>query len=933
MQILRKKVHEWNSVAHKLNNFKDIEHEIGEIIQKWMRIELQCWRESLNQSIRKIEAKSYRYWFFLYNLIHEFLNESPEMACESSLVNFDDVQKRFGQQEVNTEDRKSQRGKISVKAVTNVLKQFIESSSYAEFDLRMKLLKSFENYLVMLNDDNSCQRSTVLIALLHNLHAYFSQFVGKVREQIDLVRKPIEDKLRKFVKINSFNKDLSYFGTESNIKQVHRNLHKFLKEFETEIERKIHDLFIYKETELDGGFTEKSPSLSDVLNIQKFIGNEMLEKANDSSSIPNYNNIHKFIVKSRSLIETALNNVSYAKSIEDLDNLIGNELERCQSLRSLKIDENLPKGKQKSQAKSILNQKRKALNDFFKTMMEIGVNYKSGLLKDSMNPELINLEVTPFSVADLSFSNTITENAMKSVGQKIDLYFNKSIFKMKLLKNILLQPRSDMDPNFIERMKGFSVELFDFVQEEKKMLSVAVNQLIKLKQHLRDIDVVTDSKDVPSHISYAKEFKKFEVIKNCFFNASEVLEQLQILLKCAPSNDECKELKVLLSTNNVLHQKNHVYHQIVVKVNELVSDLKVKNVMLNSRESTFMRDLKEHLKYLNLLINKLIDVRELFVIDNEYSVHGKSICDLISSLNENVSKIKSIERESMETCADMTSVELDILSKMILVAIQNIYKEYKENVDNSAENSLNEIHFKEKLHTRMIKDIESLNVTKIIDKLGNIMDSIFKVTDIQTIESLSKMYPLIKQYKLLADYFIIHQINANKVSSKMLSIMLSVFLELAKNGFCIPENLLSDEEQQEKDSKTGGFGFEEGTGDKDVSEKLESEDQLDEAKKPDDYKKNDQEDKDCKEENGIDMSDNFDGKMQELAENDENSDGDNNESDNEEMDKEMGDTKEGADKLDDQIWGSDEENDSEQEEQDKKDETGMLLFIFVDFQE
>lgn len=46
-QILRQKIDEWNSVSHKLNHLRDLETEIAEHVQRWMKLELQCWRECL----------------------------------------------------------------------------------------------------------------------------------------------------------------------------------------------------------------------------------------------------------------------------------------------------------------------------------------------------------------------------------------------------------------------------------------------------------------------------------------------------------------------------------------------------------------------------------------------------------------------------------------------------------------------------------------------------------------------------------------------------------------------------------------------------------------------------------------------------------------------------------------------------------------------
>jgi hypothetical protein len=73
------------------------------------------------------------------------------------------------------------------------------------------------------------------------------------------------------VKINSFNKDLSYFSTESNIKQVHRNLHKHLKEFDVEIKKKIFDLFLYRDSgsELEGD--QHAVKAKSFLNLEAFL--------------------------------------------------------------------------------------------------------------------------------------------------------------------------------------------------------------------------------------------------------------------------------------------------------------------------------------------------------------------------------------------------------------------------------------------------------------------------------------------------------------------------------------------------------------------------------------------------------------------------------------------------------------------------------------
>lgn len=79
------------------------------------------------------------------------------------------------------------------------------------------------------------------------------------------------------------------------------------------------------------------------------------------------------------------------------------------------------------------------------------------------------------------------------------------------------------------------------------------------------------------------------------------------------------------------------------------------------------------------------------------------------------------------------------------------------------------------------------------------------------------------------------------------------------------------------------------------SNRIESEDQLEDARNPNDKEKDQENERDCKEEKGIDMSEDFDAKMQDLDKNPDNS-SDDNQSEASDLDKEMGETEQGAEK-------------------------------------
>lgn len=196
---------------------------------------------------------------------------------------------------------------------------------------------------------------------------------------------------------------------------------------------------------------------------------------------------------------------------------------------------------------------------------------------------------------------------------------------------------------------------------------------------------------------------------------------------------------------------------------------------------------------------------------------------------------------------------------------------------------------------------------------------------------LLKCLPLLEQYLLFAQFYLYEQVASFRVTCKMLYLQLNVFLDLAANGFCVPKDLdLEEDEIDESGEKTGkgGMGLADGEGTKDVSDQIESEDQLEDAR-PADQEQEKQNDKACKEEEkGIDMSEDFDSKPQDIEKNDDDEEQSDNDENND-LDKEMGETGEDAEQLDKQIWGDDKEesqDDNQQpENEDEKEGTGERI--------
>uniref|UniRef100_A0A182WJD3 Midasin n=1 Tax=Anopheles minimus TaxID=112268 RepID=A0A182WJD3_9DIPT len=1020
LQLLRQKLDEWNAVAHRGNNMRELEREVVEYIHRWMRMELQYWRECLSRTLERVRSKAYRYWFFMYNLLHEYLQVGATRKGKlNHLLDYNKVEKCYGEQELLEEEEEMEDVPdtgVTIQDVIKVLKQFMESSNYAEYGLRLRVMKSFEQYLHYLDESQfGCDKSKrdTLIAALYNIHMYFDQFSEEIEEHVRTKRVPIEKKLKDFVKIESFNKDLSYFSMRNNIARVHRQLHKFLKEFETEISTRVASVFCPKDParEINDADEQKVKVLRSeakvtyyMVDVKSFMApRKLMERfsidkdaegtlntsgSSQQGAVQLFQKIDRFFSTARNVCREAILHAPFPGLVYSLDTFMHEQIETIEYLRGLEVDRTQPRPKQKSQAKQILNQKRKALSDFYKTLTVLGVSYRTGLVESAIGgSDPVDPTIKPFSLELLTHASRYrkVDQHIVFLNDKLNLYYAKCVFKIKLLGKVMLQPDADIaGPINVDRIKGFSIDMFLMVQNQRKTLSDLVDNVFQLRKLIANLYQLSTCVEVEqskedSGLRFSEYRQRMDVVGQCTMDARLVLEQFQMLLAAAPNQTD-EELQ--LFETNLINPPQGCYYRDSVEfgmITKLVKDALKQTAELNEELGKAANDAyctRERIvqleKQLTSVKEKLISLTDAFKFSgnvempDSYCVYGQSIVQLLQRFEQykkDVSEAAANENSSIVDYSydeDSVNNEIENIIHSLLIAMQNIYKKYSEIVPESdskdGENNeqaadetrtdgnedededesgynLQEQHLKQKINADLLCDLKTLNISKVVGKISGLLAQLEHTRDgsndsvqLRTlILKLTRLVPILEQYNLLVEYYLIQQLGAHKICTKMLSVMLTVFIELATKGFCVPKDLLGEEAQerngdQDNDGDKGEkFGFEDGEGEKDASHKIESEDQLDDARKPGTEKDKQEEEKDNKEEKGIDMSEDFDSKLQDM-ERPEGSDSEEEKDEDEEIDKQMGETEEGAEKLDDQIWGDDEEKPEEEENDNSMEE-------------
>jgi midasin len=121
---------------------------------------------------------------------------------------------------------------------------------------------------------------------------------------------------------------------------------------------------------------------------------------------------------------------------------------------------------------------------------------------------------------------------------------------------------------------------------------------------------------------------------------------------------------------------------------------------------------------------------------------------------------------------------------------------------------------------------------------------------------------IVSQYLRVCHFFMKLSMEAHRVFGKRLHILLGIFVNLTRDGFCLPPESPPEQTTGEGTDQLTGTGMADGQGGEDVSDRITSEDQLEDAfQNGEENKEEHDEDRDLDNESGgIEMEGEFDGK-------------------------------------------------------------------------
>lgn len=296
----------------------------------------------------------------------------------------------------------------------------------------------------------------------------------------------------------------------------------------------------------------------------------------------------------------------------------------------------------------------------------------------------------------------------------------------------------------------------------------------------------------------------FNNVKNLLKTATVVLTQLKIILNSCPTEEvlgnEIPEMP--MPEENVTFKHCEDWTKATHLITNTLSTVKKLNTFLLKCEN-----LMPYTEY-DLVIPDFVPLPDLAALKNDLSIIQGNVESLQGILCENISTTsleylkKYIEKvlsqlddddndDLNETSVSPQEVsrKIEKLTENILVVIQNMYKKYTSNVEEPKKSEeeeeeseeIQDEHLKKLLIENLSDDMATLDMKKILKNVHKISRLLFKASPkLHNLRDIvARCVPFLEQILYLYQYFITQQVSAYRVTCKVTSILLNIFIELA----------------------------------------------------------------------------------------------------------------------------------------------------------
>lgn len=734
-----------------------------------------------------------------------------------------------------------------------ILNQYCLSSKLGEYRHRLKILKSFKNYLTLSKSNH------VVKHIVSNVCAFFEQFSESIEEKMETIKGPILKELREYVQIASW-KDVNVFALKESAKRTHHSLNKIIKKFRLALQSPIKDIIATYHENLPVA-PKSGESLQVVLDRffpadfqsnTSIIFDQAIQIPGRLAQAP------LLFEKSKMFASNSMEHSCLITSTVQIDEFSDEILSRIQDFQSQKPNSN------DSGLKGQKMIRKKAWVDLLKHLSLIGLSPRCSQ-KYISNQDIVYMN--SHAVIELDAFQKLPE--VNLMIRKASLYYYKNVARLELIRKLTASHSKDISTLEIEKSVSYLDHLMDISISHRYFLESIYRSVSFLDATRKQMEeFLMDSKSERAHSYSHKDY--FQIVQSSILKLFLTFEQTDLVVKSISTNFDTSafsNFKLRVSNMKTVFMKIH-------------SDF--------SMDSTEFKNWLPNDIFLTAIENGISLVADIYNYFSD-SITSKKLGKHSFIFKELTSKIQDIHHElttlpllSLENNLDSEVIEAgeSLLEKvMIVIQVFQLNGTQEKDDKEDGDYSLKTAH----------DFVQSPWTSNALPILINAIENLFGkgICHSRSIsrEIFQRLYPIFDQALRLVHYRIFELAVFHKTTTKLSYILSNTFYSVIKDGFCVPEPTEEGEEEEgQEDDNVDGMGIGEGEGQKDVSDEIENQDQA-EGLKNDEEKAPDSNSHVKDEENGLEMDNDFDGTLEDVdADEDDEQQSNSDEKDENELD-------------------------------------------------
>jgi len=939
-EIILKQAQDWEQHASTRVQIGSPLKEISGVVTMWRKLELQSWKDLLSSREERFCKRARRHWVRIYKVLHTVQSQKGMHAPATEVPGrrHEQWSPRWTWKGISKHGRRLfdvllDTANQELFELAKVMDTFMLTSPAGEFQERLKLITAFSNQSLAESQakvDHSRYLNLQCSRLLISLAQYYEQFRPCVFKKLETLRAPIENSLRDQMKLAKWDEQ-SYYALAESSEKNHRNLMKCMRDYDDALSMNVGVLLdqdlcagIRSESSTQDEACVSMPSTSQFFPLQIKDGSRTESKLSKLPSLKdkNWNDLGDFATGESSF---AGNMKRYANKMERMIkqktlnkksfSYLGGDIVRefCSDVFH-RLD--ALRGKNTSR-----QMKERALADLFKELKRHGYSYTKWATPKEQR-QMMHVFQLPSPTAACANNHSEAFVSKVEVSENYFLRFLAELTRLRSETEVI--GSKYMSRRETEMMLSFSEHGLLMLMQQRCLLSSALSDVQTLQAKLSSF--LIENEKVLAQQCKSKE-QLLDARSKCR-SAIENARQLQFLLKVAKPllNDNDAKVAWANDTDSKLEFDLPILEALILDVPEV----------LTGKHLTAAQQAHEQVEKLMMTCRICQDQNAALMCLPKDAV---DVC--ISQFEAAASALAAFSRHQDCMCIDdeggadfrklVGSVSLAV--KTALLSVQNsqaaaIKEPIRENVE---ENVVNEHNGDEEVglwacHSGTAKEWADISIKTLIGGLDDVLIDMKKMTNFDLVTGmLSDLGVFCKLACCIFEEKLLDFLQFVRDSAKFHYVLIRVFRVLVSKGYCSDETASDDGGEGDATGmnfeENDGTGMGEGDGKQDVTDQLESEEQLlglESDKNEGDEGNKEQQQLDEKEaEQGMEMEGKFEGDMFDLPDNPAQNE-DDEEEDEEELDREMGLEEDPNEQVvDEKMWNDSDDEDDTQEGQEK----------------